>query len=180
MRLLHTHIHPEICDLNGLRLNRTATRGIILQGDNLLLLYTQRYDDYSLPGGGVDEGENLIEGLIREVREETGATGLHGIQPFGIYEEFRPWHKDGFDHLHMHSHCYICQTDTPLGETSLEDYERNNGMEAKWVNIYEAITHNERTLANSPKSGLSIQRELFLLKLIAKELVESSVLTSTA
>jgi len=42
-------------------------------------------------------------------------------------------------------------------------------MQAKWVNIFEAIAHNERTLANSDKQGLSIIRETFLLKEIAKQ-----------
>ena len=28
--------------------------------------------DYTLPGGAVEEGENLIEAVIREVKEETG------------------------------------------------------------------------------------------------------------
>lgn len=44
------------------------------------------------------------------------------------------------------------------------------GMSTKWVDINEAIAHNERTIANSDKQGLSILRETFLLKRIACEL----------
>lgn len=43
-------------------------------------------------------------------------------------------------------------------------------MVAKWVDINEAIEHNERTLATSDKQGLSIIRETYLLKEIAKQL----------
>ena len=43
-------------------------------------------------------------------------------------------------------------------------------MQAKWVNIHKAIAHNERTLANSDKQGLSIIRETYLFKAIAQQL----------
>ncbi len=42
-------------------------------------------------------------------------------------------------------------------------------MQAKWVDIFQAIAHNERTLANSDKQGLSIIRETYLLKAIAAQ-----------
>jgi hypothetical protein len=44
-------------------------------------------------------------------------------------------------------------------------------MRPVWVNIHEAITHNEETIQASPKKGLSIERETFLLKKIADELL---------
>ena len=50
----------------------------------------------------------------------------------------------------------------------MEADERNNGMKAVWVNIHDAIQHNEKTMANSPKKGMSIERETFLLKLIVE------------
>jgi len=83
MRLLKSTVHPEIAALEGSLFERIATRAIVLKGDKILLLYTQRYDDYTLPGGGVDAGEDLIEGFKRELVEETGATNIHNIKEFG-------------------------------------------------------------------------------------------------
>lgn len=40
-----------------------------------------------------------------------------------------------------------------------------------WMNIHEAIEHNEQAISNSDKKGLSIDRETFLLKIITKELM---------
>ncbi len=40
-----------------------------------------------------------------------------------------------------------------------------------WMNIYEAIEHNEEVIANSDKKGLSIERETFMLKVIADKLL---------
>ncbi|WNC73295.1 NUDIX hydrolase [Thalassotalea psychrophila] len=171
MRLLRTTTHPDINNLCGRSFHRQAARGIILNGENILLLYTERYHDYTLPGGGVDEGENLEQGLIRELMEETGAANIRDIKAFGRYEEFRPWYKDNFDLMHMESFCYICNIDEVLGATQFEAHEIQNGMKPMWMNIHKAIEHNEHTMANSDKKGMSIERETFLLKLIVKELL---------
>lgn len=171
MRLLKSTIHPDVDVLSASSFNRKATRAIVLNGENILLLYTKRYHDYSLPGGGIDEGESKIDGLIRELKEETGAQNIQNIEAFGLYEEFRPWYKADYDMVHMQSYCYTCTIDEKLNRPSFEPHEINNGMHPEWVNIHQAIKHNEETIAKSDKKGLSIERETFLLKLIVSELL---------
>ena len=169
MQILKTHHHPSLESLENKSIfTRLATRSITLQGDKILLMYTARYEDYSLPGGGLDEGENKLEGMMRELREETGATGIRNIKSFGIYEEYRPWYKPDFDIQHMISYCYTCEIDTELGNANLESYEVKNGMKAIWINIHDAIAHNKKTMATSEKKGMSIERETFLLELIVE------------
>lgn len=177
MRVLKTAYHPDITidatqpDSGQTVIERHAARGIVLKGNNILLLYTQRYHDYSLPGGGIDDGEDEITGLIRELQEETGAQGVRNVMPFARYDEYRPWYKANGDIIHMISHCYVCEIDDELGETAFESHEVNNGMKPVWMNIHEAIAHNESVIKNSEKKGLSVDRETFLLKVIAKELL---------
>lgn len=51
--------------------------GLIEMSGRLLLVQNQRRDgslDWTTPGGVVDPGEELLEGLTREVEEETGLT----------------------------------------------------------------------------------------------------------
>ncbi|MFD1551257.1 DNA mismatch repair protein MutT [Putridiphycobacter roseus] len=169
MQNLKTHYHPEVKTLtNKTVFTRHATRSIAIQGEDILLLYTERYEDYSLPGGGLDLGEDKLTGMVRELEEETGAKSIRNIQPFGTYEEYRPWHKPDFDIQHMISYCYTCEIDKELGVAKMEDYETKNGMRAVWVNIHDAIQHNKNTIANSDKKGMSIVRELFLLELIVE------------
>jgi len=169
MQILKTHYHPDAKDLDNKTIfTRLATRSVAIQGNAILLMYTKRYDDYSLPGGGLDAGEDKIEGMQRELKEETGAQNIRDIKPFGIYEEYRPWYKPDFDVQHMISYCYTCEIDAVLGTPNLESYETKNGMKAVWVDIQEAIAHNENTIASSDKKGMSIERETFLLKLIAE------------
>jgi len=49
-------------------------------------LYTARYEDYSLPGEGLDLGEDKVSGMVRELSEETRATNINNIKSFGAYE----------------------------------------------------------------------------------------------
>lgn len=175
MRLLHSlkHITPSSQHRVG---ERVATRAIVLKGSDILLLYTKRYDDYSLPGGGVETGEDLESALVRELTEETGARNVKIVTPFGLFEEFRPWYKDNIDVLRMLSYCYVCKIDAELGQAALESYEVQNGMQAYWLNIHKAIRHNERILQTKPKHmGLSIIRETYLLRMISDQFLIQDV-----
>lgn len=71
----------------------------------------------------------------------------------------------------MQSFCYVCEIDQELDTPALEQHEIQNGMHPVWMNIQQAIAHNEETMASSPKKGLSIERETFLLKRILAELI---------
>ena len=54
---------------------RVRVAAIIVKGDSILLVRHEKPSGatyWLLPGGGVDYGESLAEGLKREVREETG------------------------------------------------------------------------------------------------------------
>lgn len=173
MRILRKFISENINSEGKKTYKRIAARGIILDGENILLLYTKRYDDYSFPGGGVDEGEDIIEGVIREINEETGAKNIKILEEYGVYDEVKPSYKKDYDYINMISHFFICDIHKKLGKTNLEDYEINNGMDARWINIYDAIAHNKKVIKNQPETiGLFIDRELFMLELVAKELIE--------
>jgi hypothetical protein len=74
----------------------------------------------------------------------------------------------------MISNCYVCEIDDELGDTAFESHEVSNGMRPLWVNIHEAIAHNEDVMATSDKKGLSIERETYLLKEIVKKLLHVS------
>lgn len=81
--------------VKGLRL---AVRGLILQGDRLLMVNAWAdgaSDLLCAPGGGVEVSQSLPDNLIREVHEETGLTVRVG--EVAMVNEFhdpeRPFHQ---------------------------------------------------------------------------------------
>lgn len=73
---------------------------------NVLLIHHAKYDIWLSPGGHVDEGENILQALIREAQEETGAHDLkllynkildidgHKIPYSAKNNEAEHWHFD--------------------------------------------------------------------------------------
>lgn len=172
MRLLAKIKHKSVEDINGRVFKRRASRAIILDDDKILLLYTKRYNDFSFPGGGVDEHEDLVLGLQRELAEETGAKDIIVIEDFGYVDEIRPHYRPEYDLIHMLSYFYVCKIASVLGMAQMEHYEIANGMEVQWVNIHEAIAHNRNVIESQEASmGLSIERETLILEMVANELI---------
>jgi 8-oxo-dGTP diphosphatase len=49
-----------------------AAGGVVLRDGRIALVHRPRYDDWSLPKGKLDPGEDWETCAVREVREETG------------------------------------------------------------------------------------------------------------
>ncbi len=59
-----------------------AAGGVVLRGTGeqreVLVVHRPRYDDWSLPKGKLDAGEDAVTGALREVEEETGVRATSG------------------------------------------------------------------------------------------------------
>lgn len=72
--------------------------GLVVRGDEVLLISTQNGKRWQLPKGHIEEGETAAEAAVREVREETGVTGrvvaeLPGIEYWYVERGARRIHK---------------------------------------------------------------------------------------
>lgn len=144
---------------------RVAAKAIFYIESKLVMLQSN-FGDLKFVGGGIEEGENEIDCLIREVREETGYHVIkHTIKEIGIVIERR---KDKYEDAiwNMVTYMYSCEVD-PLErqELNLTDSEINNGMRCVLVTPAEAISINKNALKKHKYSDW-LHRDLELLKLL--------------
>lgn len=71
-----------------------GSRGVLIDGDKVLLVRHTYMPGWQFPGGGVDPGETAEEGFLREVREETGYRVLGQTALFGLYHNVQATNRD--------------------------------------------------------------------------------------
>ena len=123
---------------------RRAVRAVISdRNGQIALMYAKQKDYYKLPGGGVDESEDLEAALSRELLEETGSRATI-TEELGEVVEWRD-----FDKMNQVSYAYKAIL---VGEPDKPDFtqsEIDEGFEVRWVvNLDEAIKLVEATTAH--------------------------------
>lgn len=152
-------------------LKRQAVRGIIIRpsDEKILLMYTERYDDYSFPGGGIDSHESAADALQREMREEAGAAAIDISASFGHVTEYMPTWRSGYDLMFQVSEWFHCHLRENLVANQLETYEVNNGMQVCWIDLADAIAHNRAVMQSKRGTmGISIERETLVMEQLAR------------
>jgi 8-oxo-dGTP pyrophosphatase MutT (NUDIX family) len=110
--------------------------GVVIRhdaGGPLVLLIRDKYENWGFPKGHVEDGEALDAAAVREVVEETGATGLSIRAPIGsIAWDFRA------RGLLIHKRCHFFLMETVDGTTTPQLSE---GITAcQWARFDEAET----------------------------------------
>lgn len=113
---------------------RCTARAIVKNRQGLYaLMYAEKFDLYSLPGGGVEGEERPVDALRREIFEETGCL-CQEIEALGIVEENR-FHAD----YTQISYYYLVTTDGPQTDPELTEAERQNRTSLQWHPLEEVI-----------------------------------------
>lgn len=127
---------------------RKTARAILINSEGkIALMYAKKFDLYSLPGGGLEEGETELDALIREIFEETGCQ-CDSIDSLGIVSENRA-HADDV----VLSYYFVVHTKTTHATPQLTDKEIENGTTLYWVNLQEAfhLIHDRTHTTNQRK-----------------------------
>ncbi len=140
MKHIKTITDKEILGDNTLskaKPRRTARAVLENQKGEIALLYSREYNIYSLPGGGIEEGEDIKDALYRELGEETGCN-ITGIAELGYIEENR-----GYSDYTQISYYFKVTTDSSEFHPRLTATEEKYGTSIGWYSLkdaYEKIT----------------------------------------
>lgn len=116
--------------------HRRAVRGVIFDDKgNIAFLYVPARKYYGLPGGGVDQGENFDDGIIRECKEELGCD-IEIVKTLGKTIEYRKNHN-----LINESYGYIGKVIGEKGDPILvgDENEDEKNSVIVWVSLEKAI-----------------------------------------
>ena len=133
-----------ICELNdkiilgqdGLsdKAPRLTARAIVKnQGGLFAVMYSDKFKLHSLPGGGVEDGEDVLTALRREVYEETGCV-CDEIQELGIVTENRA--SLGYTQINYY---YVVTTTHQPGENHLTESEQASQTVVQWRTFDEIV-----------------------------------------
>ena len=108
--------------------------GVVLNEAKELLVVSERYrrrsagPSYKLPGGALHPGEHLVDGVIREIKEETGVR-----TKFESVVCFRHWHGYRFGKSDIY---FVCRL-SPLSESISRQVEEID--ECRWMPVEEYL-----------------------------------------
>ena len=151
-------------DFSGWRV-REAVRAVLLNDSNeIALMHIAKYNVYKLPGGGVDEGENLETAFVREMMEETGCEAKK-TDEIGITIEKRDQWK-----MFQISHCYVARA-KEVKSLELTEEEKDSGFSLHWIkSVDEALKLVDKNISNRYDDKYIRNRDLAILKTAKKVL----------
>jgi 8-oxo-dGTP diphosphatase len=140
--------------------HREAARAVVFDDDGrVALLHVTKYGYHKLPGGGVEEGEDVITALKREVLEEVGCKVIVTTRLGKVVEYRDEWG------MRQTSYCFVARQAGELAAPTFTDEELEDGFEVVWADSRKAAIAILK--ADSPQGyegPLIQQRDIAILK----------------
>lgn len=148
---------------------RNSARSIIIRDKKVAMIYSVKYGYYKFPGGGIESGENPVEAMIRETREESGLVVLPDtVREYGYVHRIQRSDKDPAECFVQDNYYYLCETADETVSQELDDYEAKETYTLEFVEPAVAIMKNYNVV-QSPYNRMMFEREARVLELLISE-----------
>lgn len=117
-------------------------KALIVNSNNEILLgYSHK--TFQFPGGHLEQNETLEEGLIRELREETGMVfNFKKLEPFQVIKYYSKNYRNSGKNRENCIYYYLIKTDEPfnLENTHYDEYELAGNYELVYVDLKDVVS----------------------------------------
>lgn len=153
---------------------REAARAVVFDDKGFTpLLFVSKHNYHKLPGGGIEEGEDKMEGLRRELLEETGCE-IEVEKEIGQIIEYRSAIKFNWrDNLKQTSYCYLGKITKKNNLPNFDKGEIAEGFKLGWYSLDEALQTLENDKPDSYGGSFIQSRDITFLKK-AKEMLRAN------
>ncbi|MBQ9301173.1 MAG: NUDIX domain-containing protein [Clostridia bacterium] len=151
------------------RFVRNSARSIIIRDGKIAMIHSLKYDYYKFPGGGIENGENPVEAMIRETREEAGlVVKPETVKEYGYVHRIQRSDKDASECFVQDNYYYLCEAEPEAIRQDLDAYEAQEAYTLEYVTPLVAIQKN-RSVGASPYNPMMFEREARVLELLISE-----------
>ena len=145
---------------------RNSARSIIIRDNKVAMIHSVKYDYYKFPGGGIENGENPIEAMMRETREEAGLIVIpESVKEYGYVHRIQRSDKDATECFIQDNYYYLCKAMDVSASQQLDDYEAQESYRLEYVGPLVAINKN-RNVKDSPYNQMMFEREARVLEIL--------------
>ncbi len=148
---------------------RNSARSIIIKDGKIAMIHSLKYDYYKFPGGGIENGEDPVEAMIRETREEAGLIVVPGsVREYGYVHRIQKGNKDATECFIQDNFYYICEVMDRTESQHLDDYEAQESFHLEFTEPLPAIKKN-RNVTESPYDQMMFEREARVIECLISE-----------
>ncbi len=148
---------------------RDSARSIIIINGKVGMIHSRKYDYYKFPGGGIENGEDPIEAMIRETQEEAGLTVIpETVKEYGYVHRIQRSDKDPSECFVQDNYYYLCDAADGLVSQDLDEYEKKESYQLEYIEPSLAIEKN-RSVKDSPYNRMMFEREARVLEMLMLE-----------
>ena len=145
---------------------RNSARSIIIVNNKIAMIHSLKYDYYKFPGGGIENGENPIDAMIRETREESGlVVKPETIKEYGYVHRIQKSDLDETECFVQDNYYYLCEAEECVVAQNLDEYEFTETYTLEFVDPQTAIRKNHN-VTQTPYNQAMFEREARVLELL--------------